>query len=72
MVTFPAGMTQQERNFISRQAELRDRLRWLDSRSHRARALRNELNGIIRAELAREVTPPAQPAKEPKLQWWQE
>tara|TARA_A100001391_G_scaffold50885_1_gene30971 strand:- start:44608 stop:44826 length:219 start_codon:yes stop_codon:yes gene_type:complete len=72
MVTFPHGLNEQERSFLTRQAQLRDRLRWLDPRSARAKALRKELHDITRTELAREITPTDRTPKQPKTPWWQE
>ncbi|AEQ50773.1 hypothetical protein SAMN05428936_101660 [Pelagibacterium halotolerans] len=72
MVTFPAGMSEQERAFAARQHALRERLRWLDPRSRRARKLQKELADITRAELRRETAPQPSAPKEAKQQWWQE
>lgn len=72
MVTFPAGMSERERAFMSRQRELRDRLRWLDARSPRARKLQAELNTMMMAELRREITPQHPAQRDDKQPWWLE
>ena len=72
MVTFPAGMDEKQRAFIARQQELRERLRWLDPRSRRARTLQAELAEMTRKELQREIAPAPATPKPAKQQWWQE
>lgn len=72
MVTFPAGMGERQRDFVSRRNALREKLRWTPVRSKRWHALDAELRALVLEELQAETAPAGENDPAPRQLWWQD